>query len=1082
MAVDAETTLNDLIGRVGRVRRWLLAISALRIAALGLASVSLYIGLYAWIDHHVHFGRLGRVSAFVLFASMLAAGLYYVVRVLRREMTYVYAANYVENRRSFDQQLVAAVEYYEEKGDYPYSQALARQLVLQVDRAAEGYRFDSTVAKWQGYLLSGFILLCLLIVGVFVRQNILYVSSYLARLVRPFSDVPTVAVTTLESTSGDLVTAPDVPVTLTAAVQGRMPKSATLVLTRREPNDANAPAGNDARRIDISPVSDAERNVALRATESFDRTGRFEYRFEAGDACSESHTITICEPPAVKSIMATISPPSKDGAPPVQPYEQPVTDQKLEVLPGSRIELKVQATMPLREASVAGPDGRQAIQPSNGADSFTFQLTADKPSSVRLSVVSSEGLSNSDPPELRIALKSDEPPQFKRLCPDGDYLATDVASIPILFEVTDDFGLDSAQLHCELPGRGPIVLQSASPQGSKQARLAHTLELEQYDLHVGDSILFYATAQDIDTGQRRAETNARSEVYLIEIRPYQQYWHPQPGDDKPSSSPGPVPEDLLTLLEYTRAILKKTWALAGAPPTAEGSRPTFETLTADVQHCARSLTKTRDDPDAGFSDSDKAVLDEILKSYEQASEHLARHDADAALPPVQNAYRTLRKLIDELHLKWNPPQTGQSAPQQTPERIKLQEQPQEPQMEKERLESRLKEMQQRIDALARQQQSLKADLTKALQQEKQSQSGSSSATQASSSRRSEGQSSDSGSPKQRAEKEESSPGTNQSAANGKNRDETAQQSSSAQSNNSAEKDGQSGQSQGSSGSTPAKAKSSAGQSRLPSSTPDSATGRQSSEAPSPGSTGGQPWRSSAEMDARLRMLQAKQQALRERTAQLREELGGLPATESSGHGNADGRAQEHLKQAIETMKQLEEKLADSRYGPPASSEGGTMPNLADAAARRLAEAGQAIQREISGDQREATAKQAQNMAEQLAKDAESYDESLSDAQKQQMAERLKAAEKLLESMAGPQWAIIASGGGPAAGHVYTKDAHAAPAEAARMMARQFWSLALEARQRQTQPMGEEPSDVEFFESEIKFFENAAKFRRQSVEK
>ena len=163
MAVDAETTLNDLIGRVGRVRRWLLAISALRIAALGLASVSLYIGLYAWIDHHVHFGRLGRVSAFVLFASMLAAGLYYVVRVLRREMTYVYAANYVENRRSFDQQLVAAVEYYEGKGDYPYSQALARQLVLQVDRAAEGYRFDSTVAKWQGYLLSGFILLCLVV-------------------------------------------------------------------------------------------------------------------------------------------------------------------------------------------------------------------------------------------------------------------------------------------------------------------------------------------------------------------------------------------------------------------------------------------------------------------------------------------------------------------------------------------------------------------------------------------------------------------------------------------------------------------------------------------------------------------------------------------------------------------------------------------------------------------------------------------------------------------------------------------------------------------------------------------------------
>ena len=117
MTTDAETTLNDLIARVGRVRRWLLALSALKIAALGLASVSLYIGLYAWIDHHMRFGRFGRVSAFVLFVAMIAAGLYYVIRVLRRDMTYAHAANHVENLHSFDQQLVAAVEYYEGKGD-----------------------------------------------------------------------------------------------------------------------------------------------------------------------------------------------------------------------------------------------------------------------------------------------------------------------------------------------------------------------------------------------------------------------------------------------------------------------------------------------------------------------------------------------------------------------------------------------------------------------------------------------------------------------------------------------------------------------------------------------------------------------------------------------------------------------------------------------------------------------------------------------------------------------------------------------------------------------------------------------------
>ena len=84
------------------------------------------------------------------------------------------------------------------------------------------------------------------------------------------------------------------------------------------------------------------------------------------------------------------------------------------------------------------------------------------------------------------------------------------------------------------------MLESASPQGARQASLTHVLELEQHDLHVGDGILFYARARDIDTGHRPADANACSEVYLIEIRPYRQYWHPQPGNNQSNAPPGPI--------------------------------------------------------------------------------------------------------------------------------------------------------------------------------------------------------------------------------------------------------------------------------------------------------------------------------------------------------------------------------------------------------------------------------------------------------------------------------------------------------------------------------------------------------------
>ncbi len=1072
MTTDAETTLTDLIARIGRVRRWLLALSALKIAALGLASVSLYIGLYAWIDHQVHFGRFGRVSAFVLFVAMIAVGLYYVIRVLRRDMTYAHAANHVENRHSFDQQLVAAVEYYEGRGDYPYSKTLARQLVLQVDKAAEGRRFDATIDKWQGYLLSGVIVLCLVVVGLFVRQNVLYVSSYLARLVRPFSAIQPVPAAALETTTGDIVTSPDTAVTLAAAIKGRAPENVTLVLTRQDPNDANDSAAG-SERIQLTPAWDSQGDATVTATRSFDTTGCFEYRFETPEGASELHTVRVCEPPSVKSMTAMITPPAQEGKPPIPPYEQELTAPTLEVLSGSRIEVNVQATTPLRESTTMMPDGRAATQSLDGADAFSFEVTADASSSVEFNMVSTDGLASGAPQELRIALKSDELPQFKLMSPEGDYLATDVASIPIVFEMTDDFGLDAARLVGEFPDRGPVVLASVAARGSRQIHLTHTLELEQHDLHVGDSILFYATAGDVDTGHRPADANGCSEVYFIEIRPYRQYWHPEAGG-QPSSQPGPIAEDLITILEYTRGILKKIWPLARAPRVVAGDRSKLDAIGTDVRYCADRLASIRDDPEAGFTDRDKALLSEVIDDYGRAEQHLDRQDARSALPPQENAYRTLRKFIDELHMKWNPSQSGQSVPQQTPERVKLQEQPEEPQMEEERIESRLKEMQREIDTLTRQQQSLKDDLTEVVQQEK----------QARLERSSVGEQPSAGEPQsQQGQDQGAEPSAGPGSQAGQT-EQTGSQGSSAQSGGSGRQSGRSpGEGKGGAGSSGSVEQASDGQGGSPSQGSRAAAEGPMSRTAVPSTSGGKTGPSSDPTEARLRMLQAKQRALREQVAQLNAELGRLPVPEYSAQGAAQNQAQEHLNEAVDAMKQSEEKLADARYGPPASSEaeGETIAPV-DSAARRLAEAGKALARGGSGDEQRSAADKAQEMAEQLAKAAEAYDESLSEAEKQRMRAQLAAAERMLENMAGPQWTTISSGGGPSSSLVYTKDGHMTPAEAARMLARRFWSVALESRQRERRPVEEEPSDVEFFEAENEFFENAAAFRRQRVER
>ncbi len=1111
-----DDILDDVIARVAKVRRWLLALGVLKTATLWLVCISLYIGSYAVLDHRVHLGTSGRLLALALLVGLLAVLTYYLVRTLRRDMTYSRAANHVENRQSFDQQLVAAVEYYEKGDDYPYSRSLARQLVVQVDAASRDFAFDSTVVKWHGYLLAACIVLCLSVVAVFVHQNIVYFSAYFSRLVRPFSAIAPVPTTVLTSTTGDIVTAPNVPVTLIAEATRGTPDSAELVLTRQRETDASDMAPELSQRTPLRPQVDAAGKTVFTASPSFETFGTTNYRFETLDARSQTHTITVARPPAIEMIAALVSLPGKNAQEILPPREEKIEERSLAVLPYSRIELQVKVTTPLREATISGLDEEPMVRKLNGERAFNVKLIADRPMSLTFCLIGAEGLANSEPETLQITLKPDGVPRFKLLSPEGDCLVTNVASIPIAFEIIDDFGLETARLCCELPGAESVVLDTNDPQGGRQTQVSHTLELEGYDLKVGDSILFYAEARDIVTGQRRMDVDCASSIYFIEIRPYRQYWHPQPGG-RSSSSPGAAQDDLMTVLEYTRAILKKTWALAQTPTTAARDLPKFEALCLDIEYCIEALAKLRDDPENGFDENTKSTINQVMDLHNQAKGRLWLRDADGALPSERDAYRTLRKLIDELHMKWNPPSSGQSVPQEKPERVTLQERPDtETPQDQQRTENQLEKVQQKIDELTREQKSLKADLAKSLQQQSQTngeaQASESSSPASSSSGQSAGDSSEAARPETRAAQQ---PEGAQSAAGEKGEERQEGEEGQGQTSNevalsetkAASEESQDNALEGAKGSQgqsktsqqqdgPSQASNSSNQSQ--SNGGQQGTGREpsdSSKAPQgqgrpgegPAAKSGDPSQAegtpsaeaSAVADARMRMLEARQKALHEQASALAEELAQMALPESSNHAGVRDRARQRLDEATESMRSIEDKLADLRYDPDLSAdEEAQMASLAETAARELAEASQTIEQGLSAGKSMTDAERAEALARQLAEDAESLDESLSPEQREQMQERLEAAERLLESMAQPQWSAVSGGAAGGASHVYTRDNAANQIEAARLLAQQFWSVAIQARDRQVRPVEDEPSDVEFFEVENEFFENAAKFKPQ----
>ena len=1149
MSENVEEKLNALVARVGKVRRWLVTLAILKVAALCLIFVSVFTGFYAWLDHRLNFDEMARIAAFILLVAGLAFLLHRLTKLLLGHVSCSVAANYIENKRSFNQQLVTAIEYYENKQDYPYSKALAEQLVLRVDKESGEFKFDSTVEKWQGYVLGAVILFGLVAATFYVHDNYVYFSSYFVRLMSPLASVEPLSSTHLESITKGIVAEPDSEVKFAAEIKGRVPELGKLVLVELKPETADSSQKQQQQEMQIRPRSEEGKTAQFEATKSFSQPGKFKYRFETDSTKSEWHELNISHAPRIESMAAKVAIPRRPLRRKwIKPYTEQIDNNTLEVVPGSSVTLSVQATDKLSEFTATGSDGKPITRQLKGVEEFTFHFTADKNGSVKFSLVSEQGLVNENVPDLQVIVKTDEPPKFKLVSPDGDYLATNVASVPITFQVTDDFGLDSVKMCLEIPGREPTEMVIPVEEGAKIKEFTRTIELEEYELSVGDSVLFYAEASDIDTGSEPANRISSSDVYFIEIRPYRQNWVPLPGGG-PSQGAGGPPVELLNILEYTRAIIKKTWAIASRPELTEQDRSRLGFINQDVRYCGEQVALIRVDSQYGFEEPHKVVLNEVIRYYEQASGHLAAYDAASAMVPEKNAYRVLRKFILELELAWSPPPSGQGQQPKKPDSAKLQEKPEFTGYEKERIEGQLKKMQQKLDKLTREQGELQWSFKNFLEQQAEEKTAAQQSTDDRPSKKdAEKQKQEAMNGMQQSEAtEQKAESTSNSQSTGGGQDGAPKENSPAKSQSAGKSTGASGASgdeqndsgsqENAQGQSPEKNKStlnsqsssdsqdgidkqstspesqSAGKSTGTSGTPDgkqnNMASSESSQGQSPGegksaSEGqgsgdgtnadesgtnaqhqgsGQDGRANAE--ARLRMLQAKQRALQEQVSQLKQELQELPESSDGGKGKGRAQAQEHLSEAVARMKDFQNEMAEARYRAQMDEQrSNDAVALMDSAKRELDLAKEALDGEVTLSNEQKLAQKAQEMAEQLIEDADALAESVTSAEREEMLARLEAAKRLLEMMPEPQWATVDRGGGTrsGAGLVLTKNPNLASAEAARQMARQFWSIAIDAKKRRQQWIDDEPSDVEFYGQENEFFENAARYDQEPVKK
>ncbi|MHC4713666.1 MAG: hypothetical protein ACYTAN_10420 [Planctomycetota bacterium] len=1015
MNSKVRTALTNLVKRVSKVRRWLVALAVLTTAAAGFLFVTLYVAAYSVLDHYLRMGTVGRCISLALFAAGLAYILWRLLKSLRSHTTASGAACHIESRCNLDQQLVTAIEYHENNENYPYSRALAERLVLQVSRLTSRLHFDRTVPKWQAHLSIVIITVGLITGGAFLAANFTFFKTYVARLAHPTAEIAPLPATTLVSLSKDVTAEYGSEYSLSAEIRGRIPQEGKIEIASAA--DASKPGRPRTKIVfpnygkDVAPHFKVEPAIEV---------GRYTYRFSAGEAQTDWHALNVVIAPKIKEITASVTPPDSRT---VEPFTRRIEDYRLEAFKGSSVTLKITATERLSRALVEGANVRINAHDVHGLDTFEVDFLAIREGRMRFTLESVDGISNSRIPPLEITLQINEPPEVELASPDGDYLATDVASVPLAFEVTDDFGLEEVVLNLEMTDGRKESVNVPIEAGQQTATLAHTLELEDYNLEVGDSIIFHASATDakVTTSEAPREV-ARSQVYFLEIRPYKVTMSdaiPRTGLPPEVSQIPPYMSSLLDLLEYTRAILKKTWLLAEKKTFSVADRTKIASIKKDTEYCSEQLTLIRDDPRAEFTSDELSTMDGILNDYDKIAEHLSNDMPSLAIEPEKRAYRELRKLVDELFKRLPPP--GQGVPPETPDRVILEDPLHAQRYDSERVEQEAREIAQDLDKAKEQEEEIKESFDHFIEEDK--------------------------------KKDVKQETTDERSWTDENWPQTAAAETSP---------GEGGQ--------PRPSRLSIEGALIPP-TPSQSPGAKPGDVGEPASP-----------SERMRMLQARQRALTAEVESLQKALQRLPEPPPGEGERAEGiesarrEADRHLDDAREDMGSFQDILSRLYFEEDDEWE------LAEGASLALDDAAEHI-----GDARDVLAESVEQklpdddplvIAEELILLAEDFEQSTEPSAQVALTNAVTRAQGMLEQsgMSGQGTGAAGSGAQRMAATSYRKDELT---RLARLLAMRFWTIAIEARKVPSSTAEDEASSAALNRLENLFYESAARYKDEA---
>ena len=587
----------------------------------------------------------GSVRIVLLIGIIGAVGylLYrYLIQPLRVKLTpHDVALNVERKHRDLEDRLVSALQFGEVETEDPIKSHLLQRLVTDAVERTDGIDFKATIDKSKKRKHIGIAVAvlagCALIALIFPTE----LNISINRLLSPWEKTEPVFTTKLTVEPGNARILRGRSLAINLEVTGKAADKARLIYKK---GDSAADTESQHQEIDMMQIEGEKHRFGY---EIFNINENMEYYVTANGIESERYTVEVFDMPKVTAVEVTYTYPE---------YTQlnPITQQgegNIRAVAGSQAEVRITTNKAIESATltVDAQDPTPMLISDGRTLTTTLDVLTDGKYTVKLLCV--DGFNNQTPIEYTITAIPDEPPEVAIKEPGRDIKATKLEEVKVLAEAVDDYGVENMTLMYSVGSSEPQELEAETVEVKEKKIIsgAYVFYLEELDVEPGEIISYYAQATDNNT--RTGPGTGTSELYFIEVRPFNERYMQMDAEGQQAPEEQPFPN----LISDQRTIIKNTWKHIHSRPSpmTENYQSAVKKI-GDEQDQLKDKTQRVTD-ELSMSMRDANVDPEMLMNLEEAVAKMGEASGElhaikpkAALPHEQDALELLTKAMMEL--------------------------------------------------------------------------------------------------------------------------------------------------------------------------------------------------------------------------------------------------------------------------------------------------------------------------------------------------------------------------------------------------------------------------------------------------